>query len=720
MFKFSSTPWKEVLDWFAQQADLSLEIVETIPTGTFSYSDTKKFTPAEAIDLLNSVLLQKGYYLMHRDRMLMLVPTEPGFYDLAPTVPMESLDTKGDSEVVNVLFNLTTVTPLEVETEVQKLAPQSSIKSLPKSQQLSVTDTAARLRTVRDYLKHLEGADGPMAGTLKIVQLKNARLEDVLPILRQVLEIPEDKMMATDSSIRIVQQSSSERLLISGKPDKVARAVALIEKLDNPPTRSRGSGLSGASSGGRYRTLPMSEEDAQAALLRIQEVWPSMRPNAIRIIGPSGGNGSTPATRGAESPRESPDRPREVRPMDFRRTRPQREPKPSDPPRSPEQRLQEDPNAAPVPNKVTMAAPARPGKLFGARLLWVADPVAAQVPVEGKAKAPAEGKPPAPIVVIPGPNGLTITSDDIEALDEFERLLSMGTDGSGEGPMAVFYLKYAKAQAVAQELETLLAGGSSGDSDSSSDKGSRKLKTGSVTITPEIRLNALMVLANRADKQTIKGLLKTLDKKESPEDIAVAPKPRMIPVSYARAKDIADVLREVYADRLVLSQNQQNQMGRGAGILPLMMRGMMGGGPGGGGPGGGGPGGGGPGGGGPGGGFGGGGNNRADQVNRISIGVDNHTNTLIVAAIDPLFEEVKQLVGELDSANAEQHETVQVIPLHGTSATAIQRALQAFAGDAVQANNLDTSSNNQNSPFGGRGNGRGGANGQPGMGGRPF
>ena len=162
----------------------------------------------------------------------------------------------------------------------------------------------------------------------------------------------------------------------------------------------------------------------------------------------------------------------------------------------------------------------------------------------------------------------------------------------------------------------------------------------------------------------MKKLLNTLDMKESPEDIAVAPKPRMIPVVYAKAKDIADVLRKVYADRLVIAQNQQNQMGgRGAGIA-MMMRGMMGqaaravlagrrprrpvvpaaalevlad------------------------------GQNQADQANRIAIGVDTHTNTLVIAAVDTLFEEVKQFVQELDTANAEQHETVQVIHLHRTT-----------------------------------------------------
>ena len=55
---------------------------------------------------------------------------------------------------------------------------------------------------------------------------------------------------------------------------------------------------------------------------------------------------------------------------------------------------------------------------------------------------------------------------------------------------------------MAAELEKILSGMS--DSDGSSDKGApavsrRALSTGSIKITPETRLNALIVLANRAN-----------------------------------------------------------------------------------------------------------------------------------------------------------------------------------------------------------------------------
>ena len=99
----------------------------------------------------------------------------------------------------------------------------------------------------------------------------------------------------------------------------------------------------------------------------------------------------------------------------------------------------------------------------------------------------------------------------------------------------------------------------------------------------------------------------------------------MIPVEHARAKDIADVLRQVYADRLVVSPRISSRAGRG-GFLP----GHDGGNgrrrswrrPGG---------------------FGGppaaagqGGQNQRDNANRISIGVDTRTNNLVVSATDPV------------------------------------------------------------------------------------
>ncbi len=70
-FQFRATPWKDVLDWFARQANFSLYMVK-VPDGTWDYTGTSEYTPAEAIDFLNGVLATKGYTLLRRDRLLMV------------------------------------------------------------------------------------------------------------------------------------------------------------------------------------------------------------------------------------------------------------------------------------------------------------------------------------------------------------------------------------------------------------------------------------------------------------------------------------------------------------------------------------------------------------------------------------------------------------------------------------------------------------------------
>ena len=104
-----------------------------------------------------------------------------------------------------------------------------------------------------------------------------------------------------------------------------------------------------------------------------------------------------------------------------------------------------------------------------ARTFPAAAPAAANPPAAANSPAaadsPAEGKPASPILVIPGPNKMTIASDDVKALDEFQAMLQNEITVSN-GPMTVYYLKYAKAQDVADELDRLLAGGVSAETES--------------------------------------------------------------------------------------------------------------------------------------------------------------------------------------------------------------------------------------------------------------
>jgi hypothetical protein len=326
-----------------------------------------------------------------------------------------------------------------------------------------------------------------------------------------------------------------------------------------------------------------------------------------------------------------------------------------------------DPAASPRDGTRQQAAPPSRQMLPPARVPQVNNAV------PPRPTPPQSAAQPAPILVLPGPNGITIASEDTAALDELERLLTAlhYTGMAGGRKITVFYLKHAKATAIAEMLTRVLSGMASETAAS----GARE----AIRIIPDNRLNALLVQASSADVQTIERLVKILDAKNGPAEVAVVPKPRMIPLYNAQAQDVAVILRQVYADRLV------EAVGAARGMMPfspaLMMMMQQQGGPEG---------------------FRGGGpevsrggpegfpgssgrsGQQRDERAKMSIGVAARTNSLIVAAPDPLFEEVKQLVTQLDAAARRQPEKMTVVALHKTNPSAMERALVAFAGDAVR------------------------------------
>ncbi len=75
-----------------------------------------------------------------------------------------------------------------------------------------------------------------------------------------------------------------------------------------------------------------------------------------------------------------------------------------------------------------------------------------------------------------------------------------------------------------------------------------------------------------------------------------------------------------------------------------------------------------------------------EEANHLGIGVNTRTNSVVVTSTEPVFEDVKTLVDQLDTdAGDQERSTVSVVQLH-TNADAMAQALAAFAGEGVQIN----------------------------------
>ena len=203
-----------------------------------------------------------------------------------------------------------------------------------------------------------------------------------------------------------------------------------------------------------------------------------------------------------------------------------------------------------------------------------------------------------------------IASEDEAALDEFEKLLTSLAGGtSSRAGINMFFLKHAKAAVVASTLNDILGGGTLTTANTNTGGGTllgnmmgsalgdtgagilgslmgeggagRVQPSGTIKITPDSRLNALVVQANDKDVDTIEQLLKILDQKDSLEPVEVNPKARMIPLYNTDATTVAGIVQEVYRDRMVLSSAQSQGDGQAMGGGPAAFMQMLAGGRGG-------------------------------------------------------------------------------------------------------------------------------------------
>ncbi|TWT90591.1 Bacterial type II/III secretion system short domain protein [Pseudobythopirellula maris] len=743
-FNFHNQPWRDVLEWFAERADLSL-ILDSSPPGAFNYRDTREYEIGEALDVINGVLQTKGYTLLRKDRMLLLVNLEDEIPpNLVTDVPLSQLGERGEYELVRVLFRVRGLDPETAAAELRQLVgPQGKVLVLAGAGMIQVTETAGRIRTIRGVIEAIDagsavdfdaadfepslrvytavGVDSETA--LKVLQTilagndqtrlavdpatgnlvafataddhqtiratldemrQETRRIDVIPLSGvdpQTAVLAINKMYSRpgesepDPSAPLVDADLTTRtLLVRASPAQLEQIQTLLDKLGASRGSRGGIGLGGD---GNVRILPLSPSAASGALEQIEGVWGTLRANPLRMVNPTKRIPSYTPSQATE-------------PADERTAEPDAddpsagEPGAGEPPARGASRRQTPP---PKTDE-------RRDRLTGGR---------SRVPARFVAEAlgsdqstPGDG--PAPIFISPGGGGLIIASEDIEALDDFERLLASSTAGTltSTRQYAVFYLKYASAPVAAQILANVFGASSSGGGGLMSDLAGAALggsggglvggllgmggeggssgsfSSASVDIVPDLRLNALIVRARQDDLDTIEQLLQVIDQKRGPAQVEAGGKTRLIPVYNTQAKEIIEVVKQVFGDRMQSS-------GGGGGGEPnpeeifRMLRG------------------------------GGDSEGPAGEPDKMSLGVDDRSNSIVIRASDALYEEVEALVRRLDEEGIGVPQSTRVVTVRGANPQLVKEALATLLGSQPETASASESA----TP-----NGGGNANGQ--------
>lgn len=299
------------------------------------------------------------------------------------------------------------------------------------------------------------------------------------------------------------------------------------------------------------------------------------------------------------------------------------------------------------------------------------------------------------ILIMQGPAGLIVSSQDKEVLAQFTEMLKLMSVQMGATEPTIVYLKNIKAEAAKELLETIMSGtvdsggggsllgdvaggmmggmfgamlgGGAGDLIGTSAEG---LASGDYTITADPRLNALVIKAGPSDMMLMEQLIEVIDQVESPVEIETQGQRAMIPVITKDAAEVVTIIKELYGDRIQgASSSGGGGGGGGRGGQPdpaAFIQALRGGG-------------------GRGGRGGGGGQTQLAEP-KISITAEPSTNMLIVQAQPQQIDEIRQLVEMIDQAGAADPEEIAVTDLGGIKGDLVADGVKRMLGSQVQTN----------------------------------
>ena len=226
-FSFKGQPWPFVLEWLADISDKSLQWEEA-PAGYLDLTTRGRYTVEEVQDLINSVLLSKGFTLLENGDVLIVANLKTLDTSLVPRVSIAELDRRGDHELVKTFIDLDWLVAENAAEEIKPmLSPYGKVAALKTTNRLDVLETAGNLRRVVEMIDE-EQSDNGQQRLVREFRLKHTRAAEVLETLQKLLGIEQKSSAPLDPRQAMMQQQQM-MMAQQGQPGQMPQAPAKKE-----------------------------------------------------------------------------------------------------------------------------------------------------------------------------------------------------------------------------------------------------------------------------------------------------------------------------------------------------------------------------------------------------------------------------------------------------------------------------------------------------------
>lgn len=183
---FRNQPWPKIMEWLADISGMSLDWRE-LPGDYLNLVTRESYTVEEMRDLINQHLFHRGFTMIRRGEVLMVVNLEKVDPGLVPRVSLEDLDRLPDFDFVRVSFALDWILADKAAEEFKPyLSPRGKLLPLPTTNRLEAMDAVVNLRELALLLREEQSPKGQERLVREFV-LQYARAEETAEQLKDLL-----------------------------------------------------------------------------------------------------------------------------------------------------------------------------------------------------------------------------------------------------------------------------------------------------------------------------------------------------------------------------------------------------------------------------------------------------------------------------------------------------------------------------------------------------
>jgi type II secretory pathway component GspD/PulD (secretin) len=161
-FNFQEAPWTFVVEELARVSGATLDWTQ-LPGDSFNLRSNKKYSVAEARDMISEHLLARGYAILFdsKTNQMKIVQLDDLNTALVPRVAPEDLDSLPPHDLVKVSFHLDWLLAKEAVDEFkQVLSPKAKLLPLKTSNRLEAIDAVVNLKQLASLLDEEQGRGG--------------------------------------------------------------------------------------------------------------------------------------------------------------------------------------------------------------------------------------------------------------------------------------------------------------------------------------------------------------------------------------------------------------------------------------------------------------------------------------------------------------------------------------------------------------------------------